>query len=270
MNKVLIVEDEDIIRKGLIFMIDWLRAGCVVVGEAADGEEGLAMIKELRPDIVVTDVKMPLKDGLQMLEESIEEYGYEAIIISGYSEFEYAQKAIRLNVTEYLLKPIDFEQFYQTLDKLAVKLETKQKVRDYLRTMDEIGTVSILDARIMYNCRNEYVKKLLDHIRTCYPERISLNELSAAYGFSNTYLNAKFKQETNYTFNDFLNRYRVLQAVKLLKQDKLKVYEIAEAVGFQDYKYFNQVFKKYAGCAPGKFITMMGDEQTTEKTHADE
>ena len=260
MYKVLIVEDEDIIRKGLIFMTDWLRAGCVVVGEAADGEEGLARIQALRPDIVITDVRMPLKSGLQMLEESIEAYAYEAIIISGYGEFEYAQKAISLNVTEYLLKPIDFDQLYQTLDKLTNKIATKQRVRDYLQAMEGISTDSILDARIMYNCQNEYVQKLLDHIRAFYPQHISLNELSTAYGFSSTYLNTKFKQETNYTFNDFLNRYRVLQAVKLLKQDKLKVYEIAEAVGFQDYKYFNQVFKKYAGCAPGKFIALMEEE----------
>ena len=75
MYKVLIVEDEDIIRKGLLFTVNWQEAGCVVVGEAVDGEEGLEKIRETRPDIVIVDINMPIKDGLAMLEESIGEYG---------------------------------------------------------------------------------------------------------------------------------------------------------------------------------------------------
>ena len=96
MYKVLIVEDEDIIRKGLMFMVNWQQAGCVVAGEAADGLEGLEKIRETRPDIVIVDINMPVMDGLEMLEKSIQEYGYDAIIVSGYSEFEYARKAITL------------------------------------------------------------------------------------------------------------------------------------------------------------------------------
>ena len=90
MYKVLIVEDEDIIRKGLLFMVNWQEADCVVVGEAVDGLEGLEKIRETNPDIVVVDINMPVKDGLSMLEDSIEEYGYDAVIVSGYSDFEYA------------------------------------------------------------------------------------------------------------------------------------------------------------------------------------
>ena len=79
MYKVLIVEDEDIIRKGLLFMVNWQEADCVVVGEAVDGLEGLEKIRETNPDIVVVDINMPVKDGLSMLEDSIEEYGYDAV-----------------------------------------------------------------------------------------------------------------------------------------------------------------------------------------------
>lgn len=92
MNKVLIVEDEDIIRKGLMFMAKWSQYDCVVVGEAINGNDGLKQIEEKRPDIVIVDINMPEKDGLSMIEESIELYGYDTIIISGYSEFSYAKK----------------------------------------------------------------------------------------------------------------------------------------------------------------------------------
>lgn len=258
MYKILIVEDEDIIRKGLIFMVDWLKVNCVVAGEAADGLEGLAKIEEIRPDIVITDVKMPFKDGLQMLEDSIARYAYEAIIISGYSEFEYAKRAITLNVTEYLLKPIDFAHLYQTIEKLTAKIESNKKVREYMNSLNHLPANPIMDPQMMLSAKSKYVGKMLEHIRIFYSQKISINELSGKYGRSSTYLNAKFKKETNYTFNDFLNRYRVLQAVEMLKQDKMKVYEIAEAVGFQDYKYFIQVFKKYIGCPPSKFIGTQG------------
>lgn len=257
MYKVLVVEDEDIIRKGLIFMVDWLKVNCIVAGEAADGEEGLAKIREIRPDIVITDVKMPCKDGLNMLEESIGEYGYEAIIISGYGEFEYAKKAITLNVTEYLLKPVDFEHLYRILGKLTTKIENNRKMQRYLQTQDSIPAEKIIDINFNYETKSKYTTQMIEYIKTCYCRKISINDMSKKYGVSSTYLNIKFKKETNYTFNDFLNRYRVLQAVELLKENKLKVYEIAENVGFQDYKYFILVFKKYIGYSPGQFREAM-------------
>lgn len=254
MFKILIVEDEEIIRKGLVFMVDWLKVNCVVAGEAADGVEGLQQIEAIHPDIVITDVKMPFKNGIEMLEESIERYGYEAIIISGYSEFEYAKKAITLNVTEYLLKPIDFSYLYQTIEKLTNKIESKNKVKEIMLSQEPIPSKKSMEAQLDRSAKSKYVGKMLDYIQSYYPQKISINDLSKQYGISSTHLNAKFKQETNYTFNDFLNRYRVLQAVELLRQDNMKVYEIAETVGFQDYKYFIQVFKKYIGCSPSRFI----------------
>jgi two-component system response regulator YesN len=257
MYKVLVVEDEDIIRKGLIFMVDWLKVNCSVFGEAADGEEGLAKIKEIRPDIVITDVKMPFKDGLKMLEESIGEYEYEAIIISGYGEFEYAKKAITLNVTEYLLKPLDYEHLYRTLERLTSKIESNRKMQKYLQTVDSMSVEKNIIPNFNYANKSKYITHMLDYIKTCYCRKISISDISKKYGISSTYLNVKFKKETNYTFNDFLNRYRVLQAVDLLKKDKFKVYEIAKTVGFQDYKYFILVFKKYIGCSPGQFREAM-------------
>ena len=125
MYKVLIVEDEDIIRKGLMFMVNWQQAGCVVAGEAADGLEGLEKIRETRPDIVIVDINMPVMDGLEMLEKSIQEYGYDAIIVSGYSEFEYARKAITLGVTAVS---------YTHLDVYKRQVQTDQTVQFQRRT----------------------------------------------------------------------------------------------------------------------------------------
>lgn len=258
MYRVLIVEDEDIIRKGLMFMADWAKVDCIVVGEAADGEEGLEKIQELSPDIVIADVKMPIKSGIQMLEESIDEYGYEAIIVSGYSEFAYAKKAISLGVTEYLLKPVDFDQLYMAIQKIIQKLKTSLKVEHYIRQMKQ-EPVLVFDMLENNSTSNKHVNNMLSYIKDQYPNRISLTDLSIQYDLSCTYLNSKFKAETGYTFNDFLNRYRILQAVNFLKTDQWKVYEIAERVGFSDYKYFIKVFKKYIGCSPIKFVSRISN-----------
>ena len=102
MLKVLLVEDEDLIRRGLRFQMDWTAAGCVVADEAASGREGLEKIGLLRPDVVVTDVRMPDMDGLEMLKRGLEVGPFDAIVVSGYGEFDYAQQAIRLGVAEYL------------------------------------------------------------------------------------------------------------------------------------------------------------------------
>lgn len=254
MYKVLIAEDEDIIRKGLIFTTDWTKYNCIVADEAVNGSDALLKIRKLRPDIVITDVKMPYKDGIQMLEESIREYRYEAIIISGYGEFEYARSAMHLGVTDYLLKPVDMDTLGDTLKKTVDKIGKKEQVKQYMEKQNSEPLHNIFDSMALSRHKSKYVQYMMDSIKQHYNEKISISDLSEKMELSCTYLNSKFKEETNYTFNDFLNRYRILRAVSLLRQSNSKVYEVAEAVGFQDYKYFILVFKKYVGYSPTKFI----------------
>ena len=262
MYKVLIVEDEDIIRKGLLFTVNWQEAGCVVVGEAVDGEEGLEKIRETRPDIVIVDINMPIKDGLAMLEESIGEYGYDAVIVSGYSEFEYARKALRLGVTEYLLKPVVFNELYDALRKIITKQEAAARLKSEIREIDmEKKKLGILETGAAGTEENRHVEFMIQYIHDHYSSRVSLTDLSEECGMSCTYLNSKFKSFTGYTFNDYLNRYRMQRAAELLKENKYKVYEIADLVGFSDYKYFIKVFKKYVGCSPVKFVEGTGNAE---------
>ena len=203
------------------------------------------------------DINMPVKDGLAMLEESIGQYGYDAIIVSGYSEFEYARKAIGLGVTEYLLKPVNFNELYDALDKIIRKQTAAARLRDDMKQIDmEKKKLGILDGISCDKVKegNRYVEFMMDYIKEHYSSRVSLTDVSEQCGMSCTYLGSKFKSDTGYTFNDFLNRYRMQKAVELLKENKYKVYEIADLVGFSDYKYFIKVFKKYVGCSPVKFV----------------
>ena len=119
MYRVLLVEDEEIIRKGIRYSVPWEEYGCSVVAEAENGAVGEEKIAELRPDIVITDIRMPDMDGLEMLREGRAVCPFHAIIISGYGEFDYAQQAIRLGVAEYLLKPVDVNELKNCLRRIA-------------------------------------------------------------------------------------------------------------------------------------------------------
>ena len=114
MIKVVIVEDENLIRKKLLHFVDYDSMGMVVVADGANGIEGVELIKKYKPDIVLADINMPEKDGLDMIKETIE-YDYIAIIISGYDYFSYAQRALKYGVTDYLLKPISLDDLKDAL-----------------------------------------------------------------------------------------------------------------------------------------------------------
>ncbi|NLK98025.1 response regulator transcription factor [Defluviitalea saccharophila] len=255
MHKVLIVEDEDIMRKGLMFMPKWQEVNCIVVGEACNGLDGLEKIQKLQPDIVIVDINMPVMDGLEMLEKSIREYGYDAIIVSGYGEFDYARRGISLGVTEYLLKPINYTKLYEAIRKIEAKRNVKESMKNTIRQIDvekkKLGLLEHEDTKT----GNRYVDLMLQAIHEKYATRLALTDISEECQMSCTYLNVKFKNETGYTFNDYLNRYRIQKAVDLLRENKYKIYEIAEMVGFSDYKYFIKVFKKYIGHSPARFLS---------------
>ena len=122
MYRVLIVEDEDIIRKGLAYTMDWMGMGCTIVGEAANGQEGLEKIEELKPDIVVADIMMPVIDGIEMIRIARQKFNFKSIILTSYADFDYAKKAIDLDVSAYLLKPVDEDELIKNVDKRVLEI----------------------------------------------------------------------------------------------------------------------------------------------------
>lgn len=135
MLKVFLVEDESIVREGLKNSIPWREYGYQFMGEASDGEMALPMIRKIRPDVLITDIKMPFMDGLALSQVVTQEIpDIKIIIISGYDEFEYAQRAIRVGVEQYLLKPITRSALRKVLLELREKIESEQEQKNYLET----------------------------------------------------------------------------------------------------------------------------------------
>lgn len=133
MLKVFLVEDEVIIREGLRDIIPWQQYGYTLVGEAGDGEQALPMIRELRPDVLITDIKMPFMDGLALSNfVSRELPNTKIIIVSGYDDFEYARQAIRIGVEQYLLKPVTKAMLIKTLNEVQEKVQAQREQENYL------------------------------------------------------------------------------------------------------------------------------------------
>lgn len=132
MIKLFLVEDEIIMRTGIKNNIDWEAEGIVFVGEASDGELAYPQIQKLQPDILITDIKMPFMDGLELTELVRKDFpDMKIIILSGYDEFSYAQKALRLNVTEYLLKPITSKKLLMSIRREVEAIEKSRRQLEY-------------------------------------------------------------------------------------------------------------------------------------------
>lgn len=246
MYKVVVVEDETMARKGIILTIDWSALGCVVVGEAANGEEGAALVARLAPDIVVTDVRMPRMDGVEMITKlRAEGCTAKFIILTAYSDFKYAQSALRLGVSDYLLKPLKDGE----LEDVVRHIQGQEQNREAQAAAD----APVLRLNPVKNTKNKYVEQAVQLIREHYREDINISTVAGELEISEGYLSRVFKKETDYTFTSYLTLYRMKIAMNLLKDCRVKVYEVAEQVGYSDTAYFSAQFKKVTGISPSEY-----------------
>lgn len=269
MLRVLLVEDEDIIRKGMRFTIDWLGMNCVVVGEAANGQEGLDMILECRPDVVIADIYMPCMDGIEMIKKASERVRFKSILLTSYADFEYARRAIDARVSEYLLKPVNEEELARIMKKLEAEVEEAHQVENALGAMEqteaEAGELNLEYYMKLDTSENRYISRSIGRIQTQYAQKLNMEGIAEELGVSASYLSRKFKEVTGQTFLDFLNRYRVQQAVALLNTGQYRISEISDATGFTDYKHFCSVFKKYTLQSPTKFLKTVRSGEAVRK-----
>lgn len=253
MYRVLIAEDEDIIRKGLVYSVQWADMDCTIVGEARNGIEGMELIKKMKPDILIVDINMPVMDGIEMIRQTYEEYNYSAIILSGYSNFEYAKSAIHYGATDYLLKPLKREELMKAIENAKEKLRIYETWLVQKQEARELKGVRLVTRAEENGENDDIVKELLKFIEEHYQEKIGWQDVVEAMNYSETFLNRKFKTQMGTTFIEYLNRFRIQKAVELLKQGNVSVQEVSWMCGIGDYKYFNMVFKKYIGCSPKEY-----------------
>ena len=234
---VLLVDDEIMIREGFKRLFDWEAHDCQVVGEAADGMEALAQIDTLCPDIVIMDINIPIMNGLKVIQLSrIKHPQIAFVIVSGYDDFSYCQQALRMQITDYILKPVNYEEFGTCIDNLKISL-FKQRVTtaEEPKEQEERAIIGI----------TRYVQEHL-------AEEVSLSVLAEEFHLNPQYISQLFKNEIGVGFLAYLTNIRMEKAKKLLLSTSLSVAEVAEP-GYGDYRVFTKSFKKTEGITPSQY-----------------
>lgn len=244
MYRVVLVDDERLIIRGLSTVVPWAELGCEVAGAAHDGAAGLALIRELRPDIVMTDIRMPNMDGLTMLAAIRSEFPeIQMSVLTAYRDFEYARRAITLGVCRYLLKPSDLEELKEAVKQMVSRLDAMPGLRE-----GNEGDESVKEAG------NHLVKAALAYMKEhCTEQHLSLGEVADHVYVSQWHLSKLLNRETGQGFFDLLGSMRIARAKKLLADPALRIHEIAETAGFSDVAHFSRSFKKLTGLTPGEY-----------------
>lgn len=236
--RVLLVDDEIMIREGFKRLFDWEAHDCEVVGEAADGMEALIQIDILKPDIVIMDINIPIMSGLKVIQMSRIKHPETAfVIVSGYDDFSYCQQALRLQITDYILKPVNYEEFGTCIDNLKISLFQK-KISSSVESEKQ-------EERVITGI----TRYLQEHLA----EEVSLTVLSEEFHLNPQYISQLFKNEIGVGFLAYLTNIRMEKAKKLLVSTSISVAEIAGQVGYGDYRVFTKAFKKAEGITPSQY-----------------
>ena len=234
--QVVLVDDEIMIREGFKRLFDWASHDCEVIGEAADGMEALAQIDHLQPDIVIMDINIPIINGLKVIQTSRMKYPDMAfIIVSGYDDFSYCREALRMRITDYILKPVNYEEFGSCIDRLKIALYEKRKTEE--QDAQEERTITGI------------IRYLQEHL----DKEISLTILADEFHLSSQYISQLFKSEIGVNFLAYLTSIRMERAKKLLLATSLSIGEISEKCGYADYRVFTKAFKKEEGSTPSQY-----------------
>lgn len=243
----LIVDDEAHIRRTIRAIGLWEQYGVEVIGEAADGLQALQMIKEYQPNIVFLDMSMPGADGIELLKQ-LERFKVPShiVIISGHDDYVYTHQAIKYGAKDYLLKPIDREEFNLSLQRVVSILEKEKHGPRLVELTEEQG----IGASVKHL---DIISKIYEDILSHYHQDISLSSLSAKYFVSKEFLSRAFKKRYDIGITTFINQSRVNKAKEYL-QKGYKVHLAAEYVGLADVNYFSKLFKKYVNMTPTEYI----------------
>ncbi len=252
MYRVILVDDERLILEGLSKVVRWADFGCEVVGTAQDGQEGMALIRALTPDIVISDIRMPNMDGLTMLAALHSEFPrMQLTVLTAYRDFDYARRAINLGVCRYLLKPSKMDELHEAIRTMTERLGAlpapEEPADDPAAEPGEAGSF--------------IVRAALDYMREHCTEHLSLTSVAASVYVSQWHLSKLINRHTGQNFLDLLNVMRIDRAKALLADPAMRVHAIAEEVGYSDAAHFSKSFKKVTGKTPGEFRASLGGSE---------
>lgn len=272
MYKVVIIDDEPIIVEGLSRSIQWKNWQCEVVGTASSGEEGMELIDSVNPDILFSDICMPGMDGLTMIAAIKSQHpNMEITILTGFRDFDYAQRAIRLGVTRFLLKPSKTDELTEAVEKMTDNLAANHIYPDSQPVVTDtpVFTAGEEDFSAEQGDGMEdspagsfIVHNALQYMEENYMNKLKLSDVAEKCFVSQWHLSKLLNRYKEQSFSDILNNIRVEKAKAMLKNPTLRIGDVAEHVGFMDMAHFSRVFKKQVGVSANEYRNTV---MTTEK-----
>lgn len=246
MYKLLIVDDEPQILEGMKRILDWNHYGFDHIETCDTTESAISTAVDLVPDIAIFDVCIGKNLGYDAIRKLNEVHlPTKYIIMSGYSDFSYAQQAIRCGVKDYLLKPLERGKLQQIIEKIIVD-DLHGTVGTQLADLHNIDPVLM----VHYDSLSKLVNRILLMIKTEYGHNISLKSVADRFQMNSTYLGQLFIKETNLKFSEYLMIYRMLRAQELIQTTNEKIHWIALSVGYNNLNYFYTHFQSHFGKSP--------------------
>ena len=236
----LLIADDDSTSLSLLSALNWADFGITVAKSVNNGAEVLNYVKENEVDIILTDIKMPFMDGIE-LTEKLEQMAPHIIVVvlSGYDDYTYVRHCMKKsNVYDYLLKPIDPDEWRVTFQNIVKMLG---------------GNEFSLDMTKVSKSKKHIVDNAVDYIQKHYAEPLTLSQVADSVYINHTYLSRVIKGELGMGFSDLLNLIRIENAKKFLKDPSYNINRIAEMVGYSSPQYFNHSFKKIVGITPWQY-----------------
>ena len=256
MYRIFLADDEVWERKGMKKIIGDMGLPLLVDGEAEDGIAAWEGLKEKEPDILLADIRMPGLTGLELVERMRRE-GIQAkvVFISGYAEFAYAKKALKMGVSDYLLKPVEEEELKEALEELIRQLDGEREAlaEGESRGSPEDSPADKGSAASGKGGHPSAIRQIIQEIQDGCCGDMTLKALADKYYISDSRLSVQLKEQLGMSFPNYLASLRIQKAKGLMADSSLSLEMIAKKVGFKDYFYFNKVFKKVEGVSPSKF-----------------
>lgn len=257
---LLIVDDEVISVKGMMDGIDWKACGITNVWTAYSAQTALRIFGAQQIDVFLCDIEMPGANGIELLRTIRKDKNDVAcIFLTCHANFEYAQEAISLGCSEYILKPVNYEEITQQIKNVCVKIK-QQKKKDELSKyqIEEKNTQDIFETPTDGRKENKSPKEIVELIETYIvghmkDSELLVSDIADKLFLNKDYLNRIFKKEKGMSISQYLIQERMNLASLLLQDTKNSVNDVAEKVGYNNYPYFASSFKRYHGCSPSQY-----------------
>ena len=258
---VILIDDEEVAVNALKRRVDWKKYGVDEVYVAYSEGEAQKLFQEKVIDVMFSDIEMPQGSGLELFAWVKQNYPeVECVYVSCHPEFEYMRKAIQLGTTDYILKPIDHEEFGKILAKLAKRVRRRHRMEAIPSEIMQEGPDKSSERR-----KDDVVGAVKRYVREHIKEDIYIADIAKQVYLTEQYLMRSFNKITGISILEFITRERIWLAKELLIKTNYPIKQVADSVGYGNYTYFTKIFKRNTGMTPNAFREKYAKTETPSK-----